>query len=359
MKRMLNQKRARDFGVVTGIMRPGRLNSITDVSGVTVGNVTLDEGPCKTGVTAILPHQGDLFHEKVFAACYIINGFGKSAGLIQVEELGTIETPIILTNTLSVGTAYDAVVRYMLEQNGDIGCTTGSVNPIVCECNDGEYLNDIRALNVKTEHIFKAIKNASAEFLEGSAGAGTGMSCYKMKGGIGTASRAVPLKDREYTLGALVMANQGEKRDLIIAGRHAGEELCKLENDHTMTGDKGSIIMIIATDIPLSEHQLKRLAKRSTAGLVRTGSYMGNGSGDIALAFSTANRVSHYEEASTTNISVLNSNEIDTVFRAASESIEEAILNSLFTAVTTTGKKGNTRRSIADYAQELRQVGII
>ncbi len=199
---MLNQKRARDYGVCSGRLKPGRLNSISDVTGVRVGHVTLDDGDCKTGVTAILPHDGNLFRDKVFAACHVINGFGKTTGLIQIDELGTIETPIVLTNTLSVGVAFQGLVRYMLEQNSDIGDTTGSVNPLICECNDGEYLNDIRALKVREEHVLEAITTASVEFREGCVGAGTGLSCHKMKGGIGTASRELELGQCNYVIGA-------------------------------------------------------------------------------------------------------------------------------------------------------------
>jgi D-aminopeptidase len=313
----------------------------------------------KLGVTAILPHGGNVFQDKVFAGCHVINGFGKSAGLIQVEELGTIETPIILTNTLSVGMAFQGLVRYMLNQNPDIGDTTGSVNPLICECNDGEYLNDIRALNVQEHHVFKAIELADVEFKEGCVGAGTGMSCYKIKGGIGTASRVLPCKDSDYLIGALVMSNQGEKEDLIINGKPVGKALCELDGESDSTGDKGSIIIIIATDLPITERQLKRIAKRATAGLVKTGSYMGHGSGDIAIAFTTANRVAHYETQSAFGMQMFNPNEMDVVFRGAVEVVEEAILNSLFTAETTVGKKGNRRSAIKDYAESLQALGLL
>ena len=248
---MKEQKRIRDYGIQIGYMQPGKNNAITDVGGVTVGHVTLNSGEVKTGVTAILPHQGNLFKEKVFAASHVINGFGKTIGTIQIDELGTIETPILLTNTLSIGTVCDGLIGYMLDQNEDIGLTTGSVNPVVCECNDGEWLNDIRGRHVKKEHVLQAIQNAGVDFEEGCVGAGTGMSCYKLKGGIGSASRIIPLgTEDQYTIGALVLANQGEKRDLTVDGRQVGKAICEMEKSDKLEGDKGSIIMILATDLP-------------------------------------------------------------------------------------------------------------
>lgn len=356
---MKNQKRIRDYGVVIGDMGCGKRNAITDVKGVKVGHVTLDDGDVKTGVTAVLPHEGNIFKDKVFAAVHVINGFGKTMGTIQIEELGTIETPILLTNTLSIGTVSDGLIEYMLKTNDDIGLTTGSVNPVVCECNDGEFLNDIRGRHVKKEHIFMAIENADAEFEEGSVGAGTGMSCYKLKGGIGTASRVLKLDGTEYMIGTLVLANQGEKRDLMINGSPVGKVICEIDGEDILEGDKGSIIMIIATDLPITERQLKRIAKRAVTGLSRTGSYMGHGSGEIAIAFSTANRISHYEESKTIEIKMFNPNDMDLVFRAAAEAVEEAILNSLITAKTTVGRNGNTRKSLSEYMEILVKKGIL
>lgn len=356
---MKNQKRIRDYGIVIGSTKPGVRNSITDVKGVKVGHVTLNNGAIKTGVTAVLPHEGNIFKDKVFAACHVINGFGKTMGTIQIEELGTIETPIVLTNTLSIGIAADALIEYMLDTNDDIGLTTGSVNPVVCECNDGEFLNDIRGRHVKQEHILEAIKNTDVEFEEGSVGAGTGMSCYKLKGGIGTASRVLNLEGKEYIIGTLVLANQGEKRDLLINGLPVGKAICEIDGEDRLEGDKGSIIMIIATDLPITERQLKRIAKRAVTGLSRTGSYMGHGSGEIAIAFSTANRISHYEESKTIEIKMFNPNDMDLVFRAAAEAVEEAILNSLITAKTTVGRNGNTRKSLSEYMGMLAEKGIL
>ena len=264
-----------------GKLQKGKNNLITDVKGVKVGHKTLDNGNIKTGVTAIIPHSDNIFREKLICSSYVINGFGKSVGLVQINELGTLETPIILTNTLSVGTCSTALVKYMLKENDDIGVTTGTVNPVVCECNDG-YLNDIRGLHVKEEDVFDAIENAEINFKEGNIGAGTGMSCYQLKGGIGSASRVLKLDDKEYTIGSLVLSNFGLKEDLLVDGIKVGEKILEKESEEL---EKGSIIIILATDIPMNERQLKRIAKRVPIGLARTGSHIGNGSGDIAVSY--------------------------------------------------------------------------
>ncbi len=344
--------RIRDYGIHIGKLETGSMNSITDVQGVRVGHFTLKDKDINTGVTAILPHSGDLFHNKVTASSYVINGFGKTLGTIQLEELGTIETPIVLTNTLSVGIAHQALVEYMLKNNEDIGDTTGTVNPIVCECNDG-YLNDIRGLNIKSEHVFKALEAAGEEFLEGSVGAGTGMVCYGLKGGIGTASRLVSMGKDTYTIGALIMSNFGRKDDLLINGFKAGHSIYQLEKDKELNSDKGSVIAILATDIPMTNRQLKRVCKRTAAGLSRTGTHFGNGSGDIVIGFTTANNVRHYEEESLVDIKVLNENRIDDVFRAAIECTEEAVLNSLICADTTKGRKNRIVYSLKEYINEI------
>ena len=336
----------KESGIKIGRGTPGARNLITDVPGVKVGHVTIRDGAdINTGVTAILPHEGNLFQEKVMASSCVINGFGKTMGLVQVEELGTIETPIIMTNTLSIGTAATALIKYMLQQNEDIGVKTGTVNPLVCECNDG-VLNDIRGLHVKEEHVFEALANCSEEFEEGVVGSGTGMCCLGLKGGIGSASRIVKLDDKEYTVGALVMSNFGGAGRLLIEGRHMGQEIKdKLEAQQ----DKGSIIMLIATDIPLTERQLKRVARRAGVGLARTGSYYGNGSGDIAIAFTTANRVPHYSKTAVMDIKMISDNKIDPVFDMAAEAVEEAIISSLYHAETTTGRAGKVKYGLRDF----------
>lgn len=349
---MKSQKRIRDYGINIGRMKPGKLNSITDIEGVRVGNITLNNGEIKTGVTAIIPHVGNLFREKVMASSHVINGFGKSIGLVQIDEMGTIETPIILTNTFGIGAGFDGAVEYMLHQNEDIGHTTGTVNPVVCECNDG-YLNDIRKRKIEKFHVIDAIMNAEVEFEEGSVGAGTGMSCLGLKGGIGTSSRVVPLNGDEYVLGSLVLSNFGVGEELLINGIKAGERIKSLLSKNLEQQDRGSIIMIIATDIPLSERQLKRVCKRAVVGLSRTGSFLGNGSGDIVIGFTTANKVNHYEEKDICEIKVLNDNKIDLVFKAAAETIEEAILNSLICAEKTVGKDGHLKHSLKEFIEDI------
>ncbi len=351
---MKKQKRLRDYGITIGSLPTGARNTITDVEGVTVGHTTLDGVSIKTGVTAILPHPGNLFRTKVMAATHVINGFGKSIGTIQVDELGAIETPILLTNTLSAALAADSLIHYMLEHNPEIGLTTGTVNPLVGECNDG-YLNDIRGGHVTREHVFQALTNTSPDFEEGAVGAGTGMTCYGLKGGIGSSSRLIRTADNTYTLGVLVLSNFGRSTDFMLAGIPAGQRIHAIDQSEPAPPlpDKGSIIIVLATDAPLTERQLKRIAKRADIGLIRTGSYLGHGSGDIVFAFTTANTISHFDTAPTSHITMWNENNMDDLFRAVGEATEEAILNSMLTASTTTGRDGNTRRSLAEYIDQL------
>lgn len=332
-----------------GKLQKGKNNLITDVKGVKVGHKTLDNGNIKTGVTAIIPHSDNIFREKLICSSYVINGFGKSVGLVQINELGTLETPIILTNTLSVGTCSTALVKYMLKENDDIGVTTGTVNPVVCECNDG-YLNDIRGLHVKEEDVFDAIENAEINFKEGNIGAGTGMSCYQLKGGIGSASRVLKLDDKEYTIGSLVLSNFGLKEDLLVDGIKVGKKILEKESEEL---EKGSIIIILATDIPMNERQLKRIAKRVPIGLARTGSHIGNGSGDIVIAFSTANRIKHYEYRDIVSIKIINENIIDKVFRGVIECVEEAVISSLLHSEKTIGTSEHKRESLKKYIDYL------
>ena len=334
------------YNLKFGYLEHGERNLITDVPGVRVGHTTLHDGEIHTGVTAILPHGGDLFHDKCVAAAHVINGFGKSAGLVQVQELGTLETPILLTNTLSVGTVSTALVEYMLERNSDIGVDTGTVNPVVMECNDG-HLNDIRGLHVTKEHARAALAAVSETFEEGDVGAGCGMSCYSLKGGIGSASRKFSLYGETYTVGTLLLTNFGTLRDLTIAGDHAGERLYA-EERRAAEQDKGSVIIVIATDAPLSARQLERAAKRAQSGLARTGSISGNGSGEIALAFTTRNRLPHYSSDRPENIAILYEEDMDMVFRAVIECVEESVISSMLHAKTVTGRAGNTRKSLAD-----------
>lgn len=332
-----------------GLAKKGKRNLISDIKGVTVGHVTIKGENINTGVTAIRPHGGNMFTEKVLGAVHVINGYGKSTGLIQVEELGTIETPIILTNTLSVGTAATGLIRYMMEDNPDIGGKDGTVNPLVFECNDGG-LSDIRGMHITESHVYEALANTTEEFEEGAVGAGTGMSCFGFKGGIGSASRVTKLDDEEYTVGVLVLTNFGSIEHLRINGKAVGAELREALRIKT-EADKGSVIVVIATDAPLNERQLKRLCKRAAAGLARVGSYYGNGSGDIAVAFSTAQTLPHNSKRDVLECKRLFDNSMDKLFPLVVEAVEEAVLSSMLHAETTVGK-GKTRYSLKEFVKE-------
>lgn len=330
--------------------KSGPRNLITDVPGVKVGHATIRHGEVNTGVTAILPHERNLFQEKVMAGAAVINGFGKSVGLVQIEELGTIESPIILTNTLSTGTALTAIVKYMMAQNPDIGVKTGTVNCLVTECNDGR-LNDIRGLHVTEEHVLQAVQGAAEDFEEGAVGGGTGMVCLGLKGGIGSASRQLEADGRTYTTGALVMSNFGAAGNLVIGGHRIDTRKCNEECGREFR-DSGSIIIIIGTDVPLNERQLKRVAKRAMISLGRVGSYCGNGSGDIAIAFTTANNQPHYSDRNIWDTKMFYDENIDCVFEAAVEAVEEAIISSLYHAKTTVGVRGNQYMGLLEFLEK-------
>ena len=334
------------WGFRVGSLPHGPLNKISDVPGVTVGHCTLADGDVQTGVTALLPHPGDTFHDKVLAASHVINGFGKTIGLVQIDELGTLETTILFTNTLSVGTAATALVKYMLDRCPDICETTGSVNPVVCECNDSG-LNDIRGLHVTEENVFAALADCRADFAEGAVGAGRGMRCHGLKGGIGSSSRALELDGQTFHMGALVLSNHAKFDDLIIAGVPVARRLEQAAQVPPHE-DKGSIITVLATDVPLSERQLGRVARRALVGLSRTGSFCGNGSGEIVIAFSTGNRISHYPQSDLVTLRAVSETKMDLLFRAAAECVEESVLSSLLHAETVTGRNGLTVRSLAD-----------
>src|SRR6185437_5230589 len=346
--------RARDLGLKVGILPAGPLDALTDVAGVEVGQTTIIRGDnIRTGVTAILPHSGNLFRDKVPAAIFVGNAFGKLAGSTQVEELGNIETPILLTNTLSVPQVADALIRYMLNLPGNEDVL--SVNPVVGETNDG-YLNDIRGLHVSADDVFAAIKNAKGGPVEeGAVGAGTGTVAFGWKGGIGTASRKLPQSLGGYTVGVLVQTNFGGV--LTIAGAPVGQELGQYylrkqlaqgfpQNNGTQNKDKadGSCMIVIATDAPLDARNLKRLAARAWLGMARAGSAASNGSGDYAIAFSTAPQVRLHssdkqtaQPAELLNNQVLTNDAVSPLFLAAIEATEEAIYNSMLRATTMTG----------------------
>lgn len=339
-----SQPRLREMGIKIGVLPTGTLNTITDVAGVKVGQVTLVQGKeVRTGVTAILPHDGNLFQQKVPAAVYVGNGFGKLAGSTQIEELGTLETPIILTNTLSVPTATDALIDWTLQQSGNKNVR--SVNPVVGETNDGS-LNDIRGRNVKKEHVLEAIQKAqSGAVAEGNVGAGTGTVAFGWKGGIGTSSRKLPEKLGGYTVGILVQSNFGGV--LQINGVPVGEELGQYSFKETLDkSSDGSCMMIVATDAPLDARNLKRLAKRAIMGMARTGGIASNGSGDYVIAFSTAYRIPHETTQPAAAVTLLHNDYVSPLFLATIEATEEAIINSLFMAETTTGTQGHTIQAL-------------
>ncbi len=331
-----------------GNFKTGLNNTITDVPGVLVGHATINDGINQTGVTSILPHNKDLFKEKVVGASYIYNGFGKSIGLVQIDELGTIETPILLTNTLSVPSVTDALITYMLKTNPEIGVTTSTINPVVMECNDGS-INKIQNRIINENHVFEAIKNANVKFKQGAVGAGTGMKCHGFKGGIGSSSRILNYDNSEYVIGVLVNSNFGSSNgdDLIIKGR----KMNSLIKDYNLISeeDKGSIIVVIATNLPLDSRQLKRVAKRAELGIARTGSYAGNGSGDIIIAFSTENKVNHYSNKSIEQITRFSDNYINKVFKATIDATEEAVLNSMLYSDSVISYNGTKIKSLNEY----------
>lgn len=333
-------KRLRDYGIEIGVLKTGKLNSITDVDGVKIGHTTLIiEDSIRTGVTAILPHSGNIFQQKVPAAIYIGNGFGKLAGYSQVKELGNIETPIILTNTLNVPVVCDALITYTLAQKENKNVR--SVNSVVGETNDG-WLNDIRGRHIKQQHILDAINNAATGIVkEGNVGAGTGTICFGFKGGIGTSSRVLPKSLGGYTLGVLVQTNFGGV--LEINGVPIAKELGKYLYKNSYEAD-GSCMIVVITDAPLDSRNLERLAKRAMLGLAKTGGIASNGSGDYVIAVSTAkqNFIPHSSKSKLQKKEVLRNENVTPLFLATIEATEEAILNSLFAAKTMTGRNGHT-----------------
>ncbi len=347
--------RARDVGISVGAMETRRWNAITDVDGVLVGHCTLIEdsgklrpgqGPVRTGVTAVLPHDGNIFRDKVAASVHVINGFGKCTGLAQILELGTLETPVLLTNTLSVGTAADACVSWCIERNPDIGITTSTVNPVVGECDDG-YLNDIQGRHVHAEHVFRALNTAATgRVQEGAVGAGTGMSAFGFKGGVGTASRRLPQALGSFILGVLLVANLGRRADLLILGVPVGQELALTTSGPD--GDDGSVMVLVATDAPLAPHQLVRLARRGVHGLARTGAISHHRSGDFVLAFSTTNRIAHDPAGLTRQVELVEDcgPVLDGLFRAAVEATEESVYNALLQADRMDGRDGHVSEAL-------------
>ncbi|MGM9549128.1 MAG: P1 family peptidase [Faecousia sp.] len=329
-----------------GRMECGPLNSIADVAGVCVGHCTIDNEKHKTGVTVILPCGDDIFRSKMVAAYHVLNGFGKTAGLMQIGELGTLETPIALTNTLNVGLVHDAMVEYMCRQAERSGYNIYSINPVVCECNDAS-LNDIRRRAVGQAEVFAAIENASADFAQGDVGAGKGMTCHDLKGGIGSSSRIVEISGEKFTVGVLVLTNHGCLRDLTIGGQNVGADIeRKIRED---TPDEGSCIMIVGTDLPVTSRQLGRIIRRCSVGLARLGSFIGHGSGEVMVGFSTANRIP--ASGGCLNFRCMHESHMDDAFRAVAEATEEAVLRSMLEAHPVTGCSGKVRRSLGEFWQ--------
>lgn len=351
--RFSSRCRARALGLAPGVLPTGRLNAITDVPGVRVGHFTLIEGPdIRTGATAVLPHAGNLFQDKVPAGAAVGNGYGKLMGSTQIMELGEIETPVVLTNTLSVPEAAQAVLDYTLSRPGNQ--SVGSVNAVVGETNDGR-LNNIRARRLTGAQILSAIENASGgEVAEGCVGAGTGTVAFGWKGGIGTSSRVLPALLGGYTLGALVQTNFGGV--LQMAGLPVGQALGQYYlKDQLDSGADGSIMIVIATDAPLSDRNLARLARRGLAGLARTGASLSDGSGDYALAFSSAGDVRRTAKrrAEVTLYPELPNSRVSPLFEAAIEAVEEAVYNSLCTAETMSGYRGTVEALPLERVSEL------
>jgi len=323
------------MNMAIGSLPHGAENRITDVPGVLVGHCTVDEGNCHTGITVVLPHNRNPFTEKLTAASCVFNGYGKTLGLVQVDELGTLETPIALTNTLNVGKVHDAMVSWMLRRCDEDGIRLTSVNPVVCECNDSR-ISEIALRPVGEKEVFAAIDSASTAFEQGSVGAGRGTLCYGMKGGIGSSSRLMELDGRTYTMGVLVQSNYGASADFRKAALPG----------NLAESDRGSIILVVATDLPLSARQLKRVLRRTSVGMARLGSYIGNGSGEIAVGFTTAPRT---DQGSFQVQTVLKEDMMNLPFRAVGECAEEAILQSMWNADPDTALDGSPVPSLRQF----------
>lgn len=345
----MNNTRIRDYGITIGSFKPGKLNNIADVAGVTVGHCTIDNAQHKTGVTVILPTPHNIFTHKLIASSYILNGFGKTTGTLQVQELGTLESPIALTNTLNVGLVQDAIVDYMVHRCASEHIHLQSFNPVIGECNDC-HLNNISERAVQKEHVYEAIANATCDLAQGDVGAGKGTICFGFKGGIGSASRQFEIDGKTYTLGVLVQSNFGKTSDLMVNGFPLGEKV-DAEINPTIE-DKGSIMSIIATDLPVSSRQLHRILKRAGIGLGRTGSHVGHGSGDVMIGFSTAHTIPHDTEDCFQNFSFVNEAKLTNAFYAVIEAEEEAVLNSMIAADTVIGYTGETRFSLRPYLEK-------
>jgi len=388
----MRRLRARDIGLSIGALPTGPVNAITDVAGVRVGHVTLIEGegplvpgvgPVRTGVTALLPHAGNLFRDKVAACVHRLNGFGEVTNSEQVREMGVIETPILLTGTQNVPRVADALLDWAFARDPEMGVTTWGPSPVVAECSD-MYMSDVRGRHVRREHVAAAIEGAAGgPVAEGGVGGGTGMSCCEFKGGIGTSSRVIPAEAGGFTLGAMVMSNFGRREHLVIDGVPVGRELkdweppsrperseAKSKDADDVERQGSSIIIVLATDAPLDPRQLERVSVRAGAGLARAGGLHSTSSGDFVIAFSTTNRVPHFPAALTLQHSLVAESllagqnwpaapAINYLFQAAIEATEEAILNSMFAAETMVGRDHHVRHAlpIEETVRILREYG--
>lgn len=361
LPRAVARKGARELGLVLGEMPPAKGNAITDVSGVRVGHAMVwkgegklvpGKGPARTGVTAILPGEGNWLQEKVVAGMATLNGCGEMTGSHMVEEFGLIETPIMLTTTNSVGNVAACTLRWLLDRGYADGTSSETVIPTVAECDDS-FLNDAWGFHVRREDVFQALDDASPAFAQGSVGGGTGMSCLGFKGGIGSSSRRVALPSGEYTVGVLVQANFGVQERLTVKGVPVGQ-LLRTKGIVGEAPGGGSIISVVATDAPLTSRQLDRLARRTFLGLARVGSISHNGSGDISMAFTTANRVDNSDEGAILTERRLNDRGMSPLFQATVEATEEAVVNALFHAETVVGRDDNTSHALpVDRVMEL------
>lgn len=343
---------------VVGLLRAGPRNAITDVAGLRLGHCTVADGELQTGVTVLIPPQDNPFMHKLPAGLAVINGFGKSAGLVQLAELGQIETPIALTNTFGVSAVVQAQIAHCIAANPECGRSLPTVNALVLECNDG-YLSDIQRMAIGPAHYQAAMDSASTDVVQGAVGAGRGMSSFQLKGGIGSASRQVVVGEQRYTVGALVLANMGKLADLRWGGQVPGAALERRLQAKLAAGelagdgvDKGSIIMLLATDAPLDSRQLSRVARRAAAGLANTGSCYGHGSGDIALAFSTAYSLPADAAAPMPALAMLHEAQLDLLFRAAADAVEQSILNALWHAQSVQGRDGHQRWGLQELCKD-------
>lgn len=344
----------REYGYRPGSGKTGKNNDITDVPQVTAGHRTILDEKHRTGVTAVIPCEGNVFLRKPVAAVHTLNGFGKTMGTVQIEELGVLETPIILTNTLNVGKAADALVGYTIDQCSRFGKEVFSINPLVGETNDGR-LNTIGDRVVKEEDVIAAISSAGKGIAQGGVGAGAGTVCFGLKGGIGSSSRVFSFDGKEYTLGVLVQSNYGSMGDLTVAGRPVGREIA--EKLYSGPGeDRGSIMIIVGTDLPLTARQLKRVIKRAAVGMIRCGSYMGHGSGDVFLGFSNANCIGDQDGEGLVRLWGFPESRLDMVFRLTGEATEEAILNSMVCAEAAVDLKGETIHSLKEFFTEREEI---